>query len=369
MEVPFLDLKTQYQALKKDIDFRVNEVFEHGQFILGPEVKECESELAKLVGCEHAITCASGTDALIMSLIALKIAPGDEVITSAFSFVAAAEAIALLGAQPVLVDIDLDTYNLDANQIEAVITPKTKAIIPVALYGQPADMDEIQTLGRRYSLSVIEDAAQSLGATYNGSKSGILGDIGCTSFFPAKPLGCYGDGGALFTNNSALAEKLFKIRVHGQSQRYQHTEVGINGRLDTLQCAILLAKLKRFPWEISRRQLLANRYTEAFQPIAEKLTPPLIRKNRTSAYAQYTLFTQAPQQREAIRSKLNDWGIPTAVHYPAPVSEQPAYEHLFTKQYPNSQLASQRVFSLPLYADLSESMQDYVIERILQAVS
>ena len=244
MPIPFIDLKTQYQAVKPQIQARIDAVLEHGQYIMGPEVKELEDKLAAFTGAKHCITCASGTEALLMSLMALGIGPDDEIVTTPFTFVATAEVIVLLGAKPVFVDVEPDTGNIDASLIEAKITSKTKAIMPVSLYGQTADMDAINAIAaKRGNLPVIEDAAQSFGATYKGRQSCNLSTIGCTSFFPSKPLGCYGDGGAIFTNDDALAQAMREIRVHGQSQRYVHTRVGVGGRMDTLQCAIVLAKL------------------------------------------------------------------------------------------------------------------------------
>src|SRR5215510_9641926 len=256
----FIDLKAQYRNLREPINARIQKVLDHGQFILGPEVVELEERLAAYVGAKHCVTCGSGTDALQVALMALGLKPGDEVITCPFTFVATAEMIVLLGAKPVFVDVEPDTCNIDASKIAAAITPRTRAIMPVSLYGQPADMDEINALAARHGIAVIEDAAQSLGALYKGRKSCNLSTIGCTSFFPSKPLGCYGDGGALFTNDDALAQAFREIRVHGQSGRYHHTRVGVGGRMDTLQCAIVLAKLERFEWELQRRGEIAQRY-------------------------------------------------------------------------------------------------------------
>ncbi|MGV6851180.1 MAG: DegT/DnrJ/EryC1/StrS family aminotransferase, partial [bacterium] len=251
--IPFIDLKTQYKALEVEIRQRINNVLEHGQYIMGPEVQELEQKLADYTGAEHCITTASGTEALLISLMALNIKPGDEVITTPFTFIATAEVIVLLGAKPVFVDIKPDTCNINASLIEEKITNKTKAIMPVSLYGQPADMDEINAIADKYNLPVIEDAAQSFGATYKNKKSCNLSTIGCTSFFPSKPLGCYGDGGAIFTSDDDIAKACREIRVHGQSQRYVHTRVGVGGRMDTIQCAVVLAKLERFDWEVEQR--------------------------------------------------------------------------------------------------------------------
>ena len=266
MTIPFIDLKTQYRALQSQIQERINRVLEHGQYIMGPEVKELEEKLAAYTGAKHCITVASGTEALLISLMALAIKPGDEIITTPFTFVATAEVIVLLGAKPVFVDIEPDTCNIDASKIEEKITNRTKAIMPVSLYGQPADIDEINAIAARHgNIPVVEDAAQSFGATYKGKKSCNLSTIGCTSFFPSKPLGCYGDGGAIFTNDDAIAQACKEIRVHGQSARYVHTRVGVGGRMDTLQCAIVLAKLERFDWEIEQRIKIGQRYTDLLQ--------------------------------------------------------------------------------------------------------
>ena len=255
MTIAFIDLKSQYQALKTSVDARIHKVLDHGQYIMGPEVRELEERLEAFTGARHSITVASGTEALLISLMALGIKPGDEIITTPFTFIATAEVIVLLGAVPVFVDIEPDTCNINSSLIEAAITPKTKAIMPVSLYGQPADMDEINAIAARHgNIPVIEDAAQSFGAEYKGRKSCNLSTIGCTSFFPSKPLGCYGDGGAVFTNDDELAKAMREIRVHGQERRYVHTRVGVGGRMDTIQCAIVLAKLERFDWEIEWRR-------------------------------------------------------------------------------------------------------------------
>jgi UDP-2-acetamido-2-deoxy-ribo-hexuluronate aminotransferase len=360
--IPFIDLKTQYQALKSDIDRRIQAVLDHGQFILGPEVEDCEKRLAAFTGAKHAITCASGSDAIMMALMALDIGHGDEIITSPFTFVASAEIPVVLGVKPVFVDIEPDTFNLDARQIEKAITKKTKAIMPVSLYGQTADMDAINAIAKKHGLHVIEDAAQSFGATYKGKRSCNLSDIGCTSFFPAKPLGCYGDGGAVFTNNDEWARKLKEIRVHGQASRYHHTSIGINGRLDTLQCAILIPKLERFPWEIERRQAIATRFHEAFAKFEGKVRLNAVRADRTSVWAQYTI---ALADRDALAEHLKKAGVPTSVHYPKPVHEQPAYAQFKSGPLPVSEEASRQVISLPMYPDMGAEIQ----ERIISATS
>lgn len=356
--IPFTDLKSQYGALKPRIQARIDAVLEHGQYIMGPEVRELEEQLAQYTGAKHCVTVASGTEALLISLMALGIGPGDEVITTPFTFAATAEVIVLLGAKPVFVDIESDTCNIDINLIEAAITPRTKAIMPVSLYGQTADMDEINQIAERAgNIAVIEDAAQSFGATYKGRKSCNLSTIGCTSFFPSKPLGCYGDGGAIFTNDDALAQAFREIRVHGQSKRYVHTRVGLGGRMDTLQCAIVLAKLERFEWELQQRAILGAHYNAELDRIG--FGRVVQRPDRTSVYGQYTIFCQ---DREAIQRGLIDQGAPTAVHYPIPLNEQPAYTVFSTNATPVAHRQAQRVLSLPMSGDLSAAHQRRVIK-------
>jgi len=350
----FTDLKTQYRVLQKDIDARMKRVLEHGQYILGPEVRELEEKLAAYTGSKHCITVASGTEALLIALMALDIKPGDEVITTPFTFVATGEMIVLLGAKPVFVDVEEDTANIDASRIAAVITSKTRAIMPVSLYGQPADMDEINALAAKHRLAVIEDAAQSFGATYKGRKSCNLSTIGATSFFPSKPLGCYGDGGALFTNDAALATAMREIRHHGQSGRYVHTRIGVGGRMDTLQCAVVLAKLGRFDWELERRIALARRYDK----LLERFRPIRVKPDRTSVFAQYTLRTP---ERDRIQQALKEKGIPTAVHYPQSLHQQPAYAPAYRGlSFPLSEKLAREVISLPMSADLAEADQDRI---------
>jgi UDP-2-acetamido-2-deoxy-ribo-hexuluronate aminotransferase len=362
MSIPFIDLKTQYQALKPQIQARIDAVLEHGQYIMGPEVKELEDKLAAFTGAKHCITVASGTEALLMSLMALDIKPGDEIITTPFTFVATAEVIVLLGAKPVFADVEPDTGNIDASLIEAKITPKTKAIMPVSLYGQTADMDTINAIAAKHGkLPVIEDAAQSFGATYKGRQSCNLSTIGCTSFFPSKPLGCYGDGGAIFTNDEALAQAMREIRVHGQSQRYVHTRVGVGGRMDTLQCAILLAKLERFEWEVQQRYGIGQRYNQLVDQ--EGIARIQQRPDRTCVYAQYTIMVP---NREALQKRLTEAGIPTAVHYPVPLNEQPAYKHLCCPDCtPVAREMAKQVMSLPMSPDLLAEKQDKIVYSLL----
>jgi UDP-2-acetamido-2-deoxy-ribo-hexuluronate aminotransferase len=361
-QLDFIDLKSQYAALKAPIAERMQRVLDHGQYIMGPEVKELEDQLAAYTGAKHCITVASGTEALLIALMALDLKPGDEVVTTPFTFAATAEMIVLLGGVPVLVDIEPDTCNIDASLIEAKVTKRTRAIMPVSLYGQTADMDAINAIAQRHGLPVIEDAAQSFGADYLGKKSCNLSTFGCTSFFPSKPLGCYGDGGAVFTNDDALAQACREIRVHGQSARYTHTRVGVGGRMDTLQCAIVLAKLERFEWEVTQRLALGARYNEL---LAGHVPVVAQRPGRSSVFAQYTVFVD---DRAAVQAQLTAQGIPTAVHYPKPIHRQPAYAALCGGvSCPESERAAQRVMSLPLSPDLTRAQQDRVVQALLAA--
>ncbi len=293
MKIPFVNLRNQFKAIEPEIRSRIDNVLEHGQYIMGPEVSELEEKLADFSGAKHCISVSSGTDALLISLMALGIKPGDEVITTPFTFVATAEVIVLLGAKPVFVDIDSETCNIDATKIEAAITPKTRAIMPVSLYGQPSDMNEINSIAANNgNIPVIEDAAQSFGSVYDGRKSCNLSTIGCTSFFPSKPLGCYGDGGAIFTSDEDIAQACREIRLHGQSDRYIHTRVGIGGRMDTIQAAVVLAKLERFDWEIIQRQKIAKKYTDLINESGSEIEIRniVVKPNRTSVFAQYSLI-------------------------------------------------------------------------------
>ncbi len=360
----FIDLKSQYDTSRDLINDRIQAVLDHGQYIMGPEVAELELRLAEYTGARHCITVSSGTEALVIALMALGVGPGDDVITTPFSFIATAEAILLVGARPVFVDIERATCNLDAALIEEKITPATRAIIPVSLYGQPADMDAINAVADRHGLAVIEDGAQSFGATYRGRQSGNLSAIGCTSFFPSKPLGCYGDGGALFTSDDALAGAMREIRVHGQSRRYVHTRLGVGGRMDTLQCAIVLAKLERFAWEVRQRRRAAAAYDEMLHP---HLPVIACRSDRTSVYAQYTVLVEG---RDQVRSALDAAGVPTAVHYPLPMHQQPAYAHLaIGERYPVTEAMAARVLSLPMGPYLSAADARHVAQSLLRATT
>lgn len=358
----FIDLKTQYNLVKNTMDAKIHAVLDHGQFILGPEVGELENELARRTTSKHCISCASGTDALLIALMALGISPGDEVITSPFTFIATVEMIVLLGATPVFVDIDPRTYNLDPSRVAAAITPRTRAIMPVSLYGQCADFDAIQEAGG--DLPVVEDAAQSFGATYKGRQSCNLSAIGCTSFFPSKPLGCYGDGGACFTNDDGLATAMVEVRNHGQASRYRHVRLGVNGRLDTIQAAVLLAKLEVFERELLLRLEVADRYRERLEGIVQ--TPRIAEGNR-SVYAQYTIEVD---DREKVVTALRGEGIPTAIHYPIPAHLQPAFGNLgYVKgDFPIAEKAAERVLSVPMHPYLKAEDQDRICKALGRAV-
>ncbi len=365
-KIEFVDLKAQYRALKAGIDARIQKVLDHGQYIMGPEVAELEGKLAAWTGSKHCITVASGTEALLIALMALDFKPGDEVITTSFTFVATAEVIVLLGGIPVFVDVEPDTCNINVSQVEAKITPRTKAIIPVSLYGQPGDMDELNAIAARHNIPVIEDAAQSFGAEYKGRKSGNLSTIGCTSFFPSKPLGCYGDGGAIFTNDDALAKASREIRVHGQSGRYFHTRVGVGGRMDTLQCAIVLGKYERFDWEIRQRIEIGARYATLLREIPG-LQLVQVRPDRTSVWAQFTVLVP---NREQVLESLKAAGIPTAVHYPRGIHQQPVFaQYCCPDCMPVSNDLATRVMSLPMSPDLSQSEQHRITGALRTALA
>lgn len=357
----FIDLKTQYQRLKADIDAGIQRVLDHGQYILGPEVAELEEKLCAYTGAKHCITVANGTDALQIAQMALGIAPGDEVITPGFTYIATAETVALLGAKPVYVDIDPRTYNLDPALLEAAITSRTKAIIPVSLYGQCADFDAINAIAAKHGIPVIEDAAQSFGATYKGRKSCNLSTIACTSFFPSKPLGCYGDGGALFTNDDELAKVLRQIARHGQDRRYHHIRVGVNSRLDTLQAAILLPKLAVLDQEMAHRQQVAERYSQLLNRAGINTTP-YVEPHNGSAWAQYTIQVD---DREQVQQQLKVAGVPTAVHYPIPLNRQPAVENTEV-HLPIGDAVAQHVISLPMHPYLDETAQSHITASLSQ---
>lgn len=361
----FIDLKTQYQHLKAEIKQAIDTVLEHGQYIMGPEVASMEKLLADYVGAKHCLGVASGTDAILMALMALDVKAGDEIITTPFTFFATAEMIVLLGAKPVFVDIDPLTYNLDPVLLEQAITEKTKAIMPVSLYGQCADMDAINAIANKYGIAVIEDAAQSFGADYKNKKSCNLSTIGVTSFFPSKPLGCYGDGGACFTNDDQLAEKMRWIRVHGQDRRYHHPLLGINGRLDTLQAAIVIAKMKLFPQEVEQRGQIGARYSDL---LVNKMVTPYVAPHNTHVYAQYTVQVE---QRSSVQDYLQAQGIPTAVHYPISLNLQPVFAYLKQPKgsFPQAEYAAERVLSLPMHPYLTPEEQQHVCNILLTCLA
>jgi UDP-2-acetamido-2-deoxy-ribo-hexuluronate aminotransferase len=358
--VEFIDLKEQYRRYKAETDQRVQRVIAHAQFVMGPEVAEVEEALAGYVGVRHCITVSSGTHSLEIALRALDIGPGDEVITVPFTWISTAEVIGLVGARPVFVDIEPATYNINVDLIEGAVTPRTRAILPVSLFGQMADYERINDIAARHGLTVIEDAAQSFGATRHGRRSGGVTAVGATSFFPAKPLGCYGDGGALFTNDEGLAEKLRAIRTHGGLKRHYHPMLGTNGRFDTLQAAVLLAKLPHFPWEVEERGRIGARYSEA---LSGHCVAPAVAAGNTHVYAQYTI--RIPE-RDKVAERLKGLGIPTAVYYPKCLHEQPVFAKLGRGpgDMPEAEKASREVLSLPMHAFLSEADQDRVIDAI-----
>ncbi|MBS9423326.1 DegT/DnrJ/EryC1/StrS family aminotransferase [Photorhabdus caribbeanensis] len=354
----FTDLAAQQLKIKDKIDANIQKVLAHGKYILGPEVAELEDRLIEYTGAPYCITCANGTDALQIALMAIGIKPGDEVITPGFTYIATAETVALLGGVPVYVDVKPTTYNLDPALLEAAITPKTKAIIPVSLFGQCADFDEINAIAEKYHLTVIEDAAQSFGATYKGKRSCNLTTISCTSFFPSKPLGCYGDGGAIFTHDEELAKTIRQIARHGQDRRYHHIRIGVNSRLDTLQAAILLPKLEIFDEEMAMRQQVAENYNQALNNIGI-MTTPYIEPHNLSAYAQYTLRVK---NRDELQRRLKEQGIPTAVHYPIPLNKQPAVASNIT--LPIGDEIAQEVISLPMHPYLSIDLINKIASSI-----
>lgn len=355
----FIDLKAQQERIKAKIDAGIQKVLTHGQYILGPEVTELEEKLAAYTGAKYCISCANGTDALQIAQMALGIGVGDEVITPGFTYIATAETVALLGAKPVYVDVDPKTYNLDVNKLEAAITSRTKAIIPVSLYGQCADFDAINQVAQKYNLPVIEDAAQSFGATYKGRKSCNLSTISCTSFFPSKPLGCYGDGGAIFTNDEELATVIRQIARHGQDRRYHHIRVGVNSRLDTLQAAILLPKLEILEDEILARNVVAENYNDLFNA-AGIMTTPFVEEHNRCAWAQYTIQVE---NRAEVQEKLKEQGIPTAVHYPIPLNKQPAVADAQVS-LPVGDRIAECVMSLPMHPYLTVEEQQVIVESL-----
>jgi UDP-2-acetamido-2-deoxy-ribo-hexuluronate aminotransferase len=365
----FSDLKVQYQRLKAEIDAGIQRVLDHGQYILGPEVAELEEKLVTYSGAKHCITVANGTDALQIVQMALGIGPGDEVIIPAFTYIAAAETVILLGAKPVYVDVDPHSYNIDPTLLNASISKRTKAIIPVSLYGQCADMDTINAIAAKHGIPVIEDAAQSFGATYKSRKSCSLSTIACTSFFPTKPLGCFGDGGAIFTNHDELAKVMRQIARHGQERRYHHIRVGVNSRMDTLQAAILLAKLAVFDEEIALRRQVAVNYDSLLLAMPNVLNDakihalPRIEPYNNSVYAQYTIRVHA---RDFVQEKLKAAGIPTAIHYPIPLNKQPAVADTGA-HLPVSELVADEVISLPMGPYITQAQQAHAVQTLANA--
>jgi UDP-2-acetamido-2-deoxy-ribo-hexuluronate aminotransferase len=364
IKVQFIDLKSQYKILESNINVRLKDICENTRFIMGAEVQEIEKKLSEYTQAKYAIGCASGTDALQIALMALNLQPGDEVITTPFTFFATGEVIALLGLKPIFVDIKEDSYNINPSLIEANITNNTKAIIPVSLYGQCADMDVINSIAAKHNIPVIEDAAQSFGAEYKGHKSCNLSTIGTASFFPSKPLGCYGDGGMIFTNDEKLAADMKMIGNHGQERRYYHSKIGINSRLDTMQAAILLAKMELFADEVRKRSEIGARYTELLQ---NYVRTPIVQKNNTHVYAQYTIEVD---NRDVFCAKMQEKNIPTAVHYPVPLHFQPVFKDLgFEKgDFPVAENVSKRVVSLPMHPYLDEATQDEIVAGVKECI-
>jgi UDP-2-acetamido-2-deoxy-ribo-hexuluronate aminotransferase len=365
MQIDFAKLQYQYQLYKTELDVAIHKVLDNSNYIMGNEVEELEEHLQNFTGAKHAITCSSGTDALLLAMMALDIKPDDEIITTPFTFIATAETIAFLGAKPVFVDIDEKTYNIDPSKIEEKITEKTKAIMPVSLYGQPTDMDAIQVIADKHNLKVIVDGAQSFGSTFNGKTDSNLGDISTTSFFPSKPLGCFGDGGAVFTNNDVLAEKMKSLRVHGQSKRYHHKYIGMGGRMDTIQCAIVDVKLKHYEKDLKLRQEVAEKYTKALESVvsSSQIGLPFVDDRATSAFAQYSIRVKS---RDEVQVRLKEQGIPTAVHYPMPLHLQECFSYLGYEKgdFPISELISDEIMSLPMNPYLWDDEINYICKSI-----
>ncbi|MFC4095814.1 DegT/DnrJ/EryC1/StrS family aminotransferase [Euzebyella saccharophila] len=364
MNIDFANLTKAYKEREEEYLSVTQEVMSSARYILGKETEELESSLAQFTGTKHALGVSSGTDALLLAMMALGIRGGDEIITTPFTFIATAETIACLGAKPVFVDINETTFNIDASQIESAITERTKAIMPVSLYGQMADMDEINAIGTKHNLAVIEDAAQSFGATYKGKRSCAASTIGCTSFFPAKPLGCFGDGGAIFTDDHELYEKMKAMRVHGQVKRYTHKYIGMGGRLDNLQSAILNVKMRYYEQDIARRQQIAEQYSEK---LAKVVKTPEVLQDRTSVWAQYTIRVS---EREKIQGALREKGIPTAVHYPIPMHLQECFDYLGYKKgdFPVSEQCAAEVMSLPMNPYVTKEEIEYITTNLKELV-
>ncbi|DAB39841.1 MAG TPA: aminotransferase DegT [Sulfurovum sp. UBA12169] len=362
MKIDFANLQHQHNLYKDEIEQAILSVARKCNFIMGEEITQLEESLQKFTGSKHAVSCSNGTDALLLAMMALDIKPGDEIITTPFTFIATAETIAFLGAKPVFVDIDETTYNIDSSKIEAAITDKTKAIIPVSLYGQPCDIDEIMSIAAKHDLKVIIDGAQSFGSTYKGKTDSKLGDISCTSFFPAKPLGCYGDGGAVFTDDDALAQKMKSLRIHGQTKRYHHRYIGMGGRLDTIQAAVLNVKLKHYEKDLALRQEVASKYTKALENKSDRILPYVDEKT-TSAWAQYSIRVK---NRDELQEKLKEAGIPTAVHYPMPLHLQECFDYLGYKEgdFPVAEMISREIMSLPMNPYVTDEEIAYICKQL-----
>jgi len=365
MNINFSNLQLQYKKYQNEIDFGIHKVLNESNYVMGDQVHKLEEALEEFTGANHAITCSSGTDALLLALMALDIQPGDEIITTPFTFIATAEAIALMKAKPVFVDIERETFNIDASKITLAITNKTKAIIPVSLYGLTADIGAIQTIANKHNLKTIIDGAQSFGSTYQGKTDSNLGNISITSFFPAKPLGCYGDGGAIFTNNDEYAEKIRMLRVHGQTKRYHHKYIGMGGRLDTIQAAVLLAKMPHYAQELEQRNEVAQYYTDM---LSKSIKTPVVKSGYYSAWAQYTVRVK---NRESIQTMLKSRGIPTAIHYPIPLHLQECFRYLDYElgDFPEAERSSNQVMSLPMNAFLNINEIEYVTSQILDIIN
>lgn len=360
----FIDLKSQQALIREQLDKRISDVLSHGQYIMGPEVRELEQRLAEYVGARHCISASSGTDTLLIALMALGVGPGDEVVTVPYTWISTAEVVSLLGAKPVFIDVEESTWNMNPALLEAAITSRTKAVMPVGIYGQTADMAAINEIAARHRLPVVEDAAQSFGATHHGKKSCALSTIGSTSFFPSKPLGCYGDGGALFTDNDELAKQMSWIRVHGQEKKHHHPILGLNGRLDTLQAAILLPKLDIFDSEIHKRQQVASRYSESLRNSSLDVTVPRISDGNTSVWAQYTILSP---DRDAFARRLKDKGIPSVSYYSVPLHLQPVFAHLGHQpgDFPVAEKVASQGISLPMNPYLKEEEIELVCSALL----
>jgi len=364
MNIDFANLQIQYQKYKIDIDKKIQSILDKSNYILGQEIQELEQKLEKFSGAKYAISCSSGTDALLLAMMAINIEPGDEIITTPFTWISTSETIAFLKVKPVFVDIEPDTFNINSKLIENVITKKTKAIMPVSLFGQPSDMDQIQKIANKYDLKVIIDGAQSFGSTYKKNTDSNLGDLSITSFFPSKPFGCYGDGGAVFTNNDNYVEKIKMLRVHGQKKRNHHKYIGIGGRMDTIQAAILLAKYPYLSNELKNRKKIADHYTAGLSKI---LQTPVIKKNRSSVWGQYTIRAN---NRDNVQDKLKKKGIPTGIFYPLPLHLQECFKYLNYSQgdFPISEKASEEVLSLPMNAFLTNDQIEFVISSIKEYI-